>query len=218
MSDLKLVIGNKNYSSWSLRAWLYLRQCGISFREHRIPLDSEVWEREIGKYSPSRRVPVLHHGECVIWDSLAICEYVNEGFGKGTGWPEDVTDRARARAISAEMHAGFPHLRGELPMNCRARIPGLHFSQAAENDIRRIRAIWRSCRERSGLNGPWLFGRFGIADAMYAPVVMRFKTYEVSLAGMEQDYMSTMLSLSGIKEWLAAAEAEEEYIEAEERG
>ncbi len=217
MSELTLVIGNKNYSSWSLRAWLFLKQVGVTFCEHRIPMDTERWQREIGQYSPSRRVPVLRHGSQVVWDSLAICEYVNERFADGKGWPEEVERRAHARSISAEMHSGFPHLRGELPMNCRAHLPGLPISEAAGADVRRVLEIWRACRERYAGLGPYLFGDFSIADAMFAPVVMRFRTYEPAVGPLETAYMESMMALPALTEWLDAARAEKEIIEAEER-
>lgn len=212
MDAVELVIGNKNYSSWSLRAWLALKQLDIAFSEVRIPLDTHTWQREIGRHSPSRKVPVLKHGEHVVWESLAICEYASEQLGKGRGWPQSIEARAAARSVSAEMHSGFAALRDALPMNCRRRVSGFHAPEEAAKDIRRIRQIWRWCRENWGGNGEFLFGEFCIADAMYAPVVSRFRTYGVRMGPVEKAYMDTIQSLDAMQEWLEAAATESEVI------
>jgi glutathione S-transferase len=202
-----LVIGNKNYSSWSLRPWLLLRHHGIAFDEVRLPLDTMEFERDIARWSPSGRVPVLHRGDLVVWDSLAICEYANEAYLDGGGWPRDIAARALARAVSAEMHSGFMALRNALPLNCRRRAKGFVVPSEAQRDIERIARIWRECRARAGA-GEFLFGDFTIADAMYAPVVLRFRTYGVELGDIERRYAAAILALPALREWLAAAEAE----------
>jgi glutathione S-transferase len=212
MHGVELIIGNKNYSSWSLRAWLCLKQLGVKFDEVRIPLDTHTWQREIGKHSPSRMVPVLKNGEHVVWDSLAICEYASEQLGNGRGWPQPVDARAAARSVSAEMHSGFAALRDALPMNCRRRVSGFHAPEDAAKDIRRIRQIWRWCRETWGAEGEFLFGDFCIADAMYAPVVSRFHTYGVRMGPVEKAYMDAMTGLAAMQEWLQSATDESEVI------
>ena len=209
---LVLVIGNKNYSSWSLRAWLALRQLGVAFTELRIPLDTNAWNREIGRHSPSRMVPVLKQGDHVIWDSLAICEYVSEQLANGRGWPKAAQARAVARSVSAEMHSGFRALREALPMNCRRRVAGFRAPENAAEDIRRIRQIWRWCRENWGGRGDFLFGDFSIADAMYAPVVSRFHTYGVRTGAVGRAYMDAILGLDAMQEWLRSAAVESEVI------
>ena len=208
-SDLPLlIIGNKNYSSWSLRPWLLLRTFDVAFRELKLPLDTAEFEARIGDYSPSRRVPALHDGDVRLWDSLAIAEYVNERWLGGRGWPADLAVRAHARAISAEMHSGFTALRQEMPMNCRKRVTGRTFGADAENDIVRVQAIWRDARRRHAGPGKFLFGHFGVADAMYAPVVLRFVSYGVALAPDVQGYADAIVSMPAMQEWLADAVTE----------
>lgn len=215
-NSLVLIIGNKNYSSWSLRAWLALKQLGVSFTEVRIPLDTNAWKREIGRHSPSRMVPVLKRGDQVIWDSLAICEYASEQLGGGRGWPEDADARAAARSVSAEMHSGFAALREALPMNCRRRVAGFRAPEEAARDIRRIRQIWRWCRENWGDGGDFLFGEFSIADAMYAPVVSRFHTYGVRTGTVGKAYMDAIMGLDAMQEWNRSATGESEVIHQSE--
>ena len=209
-----LVIGNKNYSSWSLRPWLLLRHHGIAFDEVRLPLDTPEFAATIGQWSPTRQVPVLRHGELTLWDSLAICEYVNETWLEGGGWPRAVAARALARVVSAEMHAGFLALRRSLPLNCRRRARGFVVNEAAQHDIDRVRAIWRDCRMRHADDGAFLFGAFSIADAMYAPVALRLLSYGVPVDGVERRYIDTLLELSALQEWLQAAELEVETVPA----
>ncbi|MHB8447461.1 MAG: glutathione S-transferase family protein [Rudaea sp.] len=199
-----LVVGSKNYSSWSLRPWLLLRQFGVAFEEIVLPLDVPEFYARIADYSPTGRVPVLHDGEVRVWDSLAIAEYANERWLGGRGWPAAAAARALARAISAEMHSGFAALRSELPMNCRKRVKNHPASKQAQADIARVKAIWRETRERFGKDGPFLFGAFGIADAMYAPVVLRFVSYDVALDPAERAYADTILALPAMQDWLAA--------------
>lgn len=218
MSDLTLIIGNKNYSSWSLRAWFFLKQSGLPFREIRIPLDTAQTKAQIAKYSPAGRVPVLLDGKLAVWDSLAICEYLNEQCLGQKGWPADPAARARARSVSAEMHSSFQGLRSEMPMNCRARRSGVVPSAAAQADIDRVTAIWESCRRDHGAGGPWLFGSISIADAMYVPVASRFQTYGVPAPAAAAAWVKAVLGHPAYGEWLAAARAEAEVISGEERG
>jgi glutathione S-transferase len=205
---LRLVIGDKHLSSWSLRPWLLLRHCGLPFEEIRLPLDTERFRDEIGRYAPTRRVPVLLDGELTVWDSLAICEYVDELTG-GTAWPADAGMRATARSLAAEMHSGFAALRSEWSM--KAALDGLAVPLSAEGqaDLGRIDAIWRECRERHGARGPWLFGdRYTIADAMYAPVMLRCRTYGASLSPPSHAYYSHALNDPHLQEWIRAARDE----------
>jgi glutathione S-transferase len=218
MPDLQLVIGNKAYSSWSLRPWLLLRESKIPFQEIQIPLYLPESPRLIREHSPSGRVPALIHGEIRIWDSLAICEYVAERFPEALGWPQAPATRAVARAVCAEMHSGFAAVRTELPMNVRGRRAGVIPSPAARAEIDRILEIWSDCRQRFGAGGDFLFGRFGIADAMYAPVVTRFATYGIELAGAEREYSNAVHALPSLQEWTKAGQAEARVITASERG
>ena len=217
MPSLTLVIGNKNYSSWSLRPWLLLRQAGIPFEEVRIPLYAPGSTETLATWSPSGKVPALHDGDLRVWDSLAICEYLNERFPDKQLWPADAAARAMARSVSAEMHAGFDALRQNMSMNIRARYPGKGRTPECLADIERILAIWTDCRARFGAGGDFLFGRFSIADAMYAPVVLRFQTYGVALTGAAKDYAEAVLALPALKEWVADGVAETERIEMFER-
>ena len=198
-----LIIGSKNYSSWSLRPWLLLRQFGVDFDEIKLPLDTPEFYARIHDYSPSGRVPALAHGDVHVWDSLAIAEYINETFLGGRGWPADAQARAFARSISAEMHSGFSALRNEMPMNCRKRVANHPSSDACKYDIARVKSIWREARLRFGKGGDFLFGAFCIADAMYAPVMFRFLFYGVALDGVERTYADTLRALPAIGDWLA---------------
>jgi len=209
MTKLTLVIGNKNYSSWSLRAWLAMKQAGLEFAEVRIPLDGSTTHEEIRRYSPSGKVPVLIDGDLKVWESLAICEYVADRFASDL-WPADVAQRAIARSICAEMHAGFQNLRENMPMDCRNRYPGEGMTDGVQAEIDRIFAIWRECRQKFGTGGDMLFGKFTVVDAMFAPVVMRFVTYEVKLDSEAKAYTDAILSLPAIQEWVAAACSESE--------
>ena len=204
-----LIIGNKNYSSWSLRAWLLLRVCGVPFDELRLPLDTPEFAARIAQLSPNRRVPALHDGAVRIWDSLAIAEYANERWLAGRGWPADAHARAVARAVSAEMHSGFIALRRELPFNCARRASGVRLGDDAAADVARVLAIWEEARRRFGAGGGFLFGDFCIADAMYAPVALRFVSHGVALDGVARAYVDALLALEAMSEWLAAAATEE---------
>jgi glutathione S-transferase len=199
-----LVIGNKNYSSWSLRPWLALKVFGFDFDEKRIPLDTAGSKEAILAFSPAGKVPVLVDGKTTVWDSLAILEYVAEKNPKL--WPSAPADRAKARAISAEMHSGFPNLRNHMSMNVRKRYPGKGRTPEVLAEIERIKAMWNEAKR------PFLFGPFSAADAMYAPVVLRFRTYEVDLPKAARSYYDAMLELPAMREWIAAAEREAESI------
>ena len=201
-----LVIGNKNYSSWSLRPWLAMKVLGIAFDEKRIPLYRDGAKAEILRYSPGGKVPILHDGATVVWDSLAILEYLAERYPQL--WPRDPAERARARSIAAEMHSGFAKLREHMSMNIRKRYPGKGRTPEVMQEVERIQEIWGAAR------GPFLFGSFGAADAMYAPVTLRFRTYEVELAPATRRYADALLALPAMREWIAAAEREAEAIPA----
>ncbi|TXS95478.1 glutathione S-transferase family protein [Parahaliea maris] len=219
MSAVRLVIGNRNYSSWSLRAWLSLRKSGVSFEEIVLPLDTPEFAARVGQYSPSRTVPVLQHGEHCIWDSLAICEYVNEQFAGGEQWPGDPAARAFGRSLVAEMHSGYGALRGAMPMNFRARGRVVARNPALEADIARVIERWQTSRERYAADGPWLLGRFSIADAFFAPVVVRFGGYTVELPpGPVADYAVHLRSDPDMLDWEAAAAAETWIVQADEAG
>jgi len=210
-----LYIGNKNYSSWSLRPWLLLKQAGIEFQERRLAIFSDEFRDVIGRLSPAGRVPVLKDGDLVIWDSLAICEYIAEQYPHSHAWPEAVAARAHARAICAEMHSGFPALRNHMPMDCRNRdlAGSVVIEGKLAGETQRIREMWRECREKYAGDGPFLFGHFSIADCMYAPVVFRFRTYLPPLGDLEQAYCHTLLALPAMREWLEASELETETID-----
>jgi glutathione S-transferase len=201
----KLIIGNKNYSSWSLRPWLLMKEAGIDFDEHRIVLDTPTYKQEIMAYSDAGQVPVLQLGDVKVWDSLAICETVAERWPEKQLWPADPDERAHARAISAEMHAGFDVLRECMPMNCRAM-------------GRKVPIPDELCHRRYGGRGRWLFGEFSVADAMYAPVVLRLRTYGINLPESAGYYPHRLLESGAMQDWLAAAECETEVIEADEKG
>ncbi len=218
MSVLTLVIGNKNYSSWSLRPWLLLAQAGIEFVEVRVGLRSPDFAARVRAYSPAGKVPALRHGSLAVWDSLAICEYVAEAFPAIRAWPRAVEERALARCVSAEMHSGFGALRAQMPMNVRASGRRVPSTPELEADIARVCAIWRECRELGKARGPFLFGDFSVADAMYAPVAFRFATYGVALGPVEAAYAESLRRLPALLKWAEAAAAESETIEASEVG
>jgi glutathione S-transferase len=208
MADFTIYIGNKNYSSWSLRAWLMLKAAGVPFQEVLIPLWQPDSKSEVLRHSPSGKVPALVQGDVTVWESLAIGEYLAEQVPAAGLWPKDNAARAAARAASAEMHAGFLPLRRHLPMNMRASVPGREIPPEVRLDIDRIAAIWRDCRRRFGAGGPHLFGRFTIADAMFAPVASRFRTYQIALDGQAQSYADALFAHPPLQEWESAARAE----------
>ena len=209
-----LVIGNKNYSSWSLRPWLLLRHFGVDFEEIRLLLDTPGFAAEVLRHSPTGKVPALHDGEVAVWDSLAICEYANERWLDGRGWPADLRQRALARAAAAEMHSGFTALRTQLPMNSRRRPDGYRWDAAAQHDIDRVQALWRQLRHDHGAGGDFLFGRFGIVDAMFAPVAVRFDGYGVAVDDTAAAYLQALFALPAMHEWRQAAAQESEHVAA----
>ncbi len=214
MADLTIYLGNKNYSSWSLRPWLVLKHTTVAFDEVVIPLYQPGSSETVRKYSPSGKVPVLHHGSTVVWESLAICEYLAEAFPHFGLWPSDPAARAQARAVSNEMHAGFAALRRHFPMNVRSSFPHRERIAEAQADINRVMAIWRDCRSRFGIGkGEFLFGPFTIADAMYAPVVTRFRTYHIELEREADAYCNKIMALPAMQEWIAAARNEPMIVE-----
>ncbi|SDS03717.1 glutathione S-transferase family protein [Bradyrhizobium canariense] len=211
---LKLVIGNKNYSSWSMRPWLALRASNIAFDEVFIPLyTGEADKKRILAFTRSGKVPALVDGDITVWDSLAIIEYAAERFPEARLWPEDRASRAHARSISAEMHSGFAALRNECGMNLHRPVGAITLSADARDNIARIEQIWIECRERYRKFGPFLFGAFSGADAMYAPVVHRFRTYAIELAPEARVYMDAMMALPAFQEWTRAGLAETIVIE-----
>ncbi len=212
----KLLIGNKNYSSWSLRAWLLLREAGIEFEEQRIQLDAPDTHDTICGFSPAGKVPILILDDVTVWDTLAIAETAAERWPEKRLWPDGPAARAHARSISAEMHSGFEVLRECMPMNCRAMGRKVPLPDELTDDIDRIIAIWSDCHHRYG--GEWLFGDFSIADAMFAPVVLRFRTYGINLPDSAYVYAVRLLQSEAMQSWLAAAESEVEVIECEEKG
>ena len=207
---LQLVIGNKNYSSWSMRPWLALRANNIPFEEVFIPLytDNPADKQRILSFSRAGKVPSLVDGDITVWDSLAIIEYLAERFPEARLWPEDRAARAHARSISAEMHSGFLPLRNECGMNLHRPIGAVTLSADARANIARVEQIWTDCRARYGKAGPFLFGAFTGADAMYAPVVHRFRTYAIKVGPLAQAYMQTMMALPAFAEWTRAGLAE----------
>ena len=212
--SLTLVIGNKNYSSWSMRPWVALKACNIAFDEVSIPLyTGDADKQRILAFSRSGKVPVLVDGDVTVWDSLAIIEYAAERFPDAQLWPEDRASRAHARSVSAEMHSGFAALRNECGMNLHRPVGAKALSADARADIARIQESWAECRERYGKLGPYLFGAFSGADAMYAPVVHRFRTYAIGVSLPVRDYMDTMMALPAFQEWTRAGLAETLLIE-----
>lgn len=211
-----LIIGNKNYSSWSLRGWLALAATGAPFEEVVIALDQPETRAAIAAHSPAGRVPILKAGALVVHDSLAIAEFLAERHPDRHLWPRSADARAVARSVVSEMHAGFAALREQLPMNIRRKVDGVRPDEAARADIERITAIWRNCLAEWGGDGPYLFGAYSIADMYYAPVVMRFLGYDVRVGETEAAYMATMTDRPDLAAWVEAAGREPWVIEAEE--
>lgn len=200
---LKLIIGNKKYSSWSLRPWIALKVAGIPFEEKVIPFETEEFKRDVGGVSGTGKVPVLIDGDIKIWESLAILEYLAEKFPDAGLWPKDVAARAHARVVANEMHAGFQAMRNHLPCNFARRIIKRELTPEVIANVKRVEALWADCRARFGKGGPFLFGAFSNADAMYAPVVGRFHTYDVDVGEGTRAYMKTMMALPAWQQWTA---------------
>lgn len=213
MTDFTLVVANKNYSSWSLRAWLMLKQAGAEFEHVVVPLRQTATKAEILRHSPSGKLPALRHGDLVIWESLAIGEYLHDIFPKAKLWPKNIGACAVARSVSAEMHSGFQAFRGHFPMNMRSSFPNRGVTPEVQSDINRITALWHDCRKRFGKGGDFLFGGPTIADAMYAPVVSRFLTYKVELDEEAHAYCDAISAVPAFQEWYAAARNEPMIIE-----
>jgi len=208
MSDLTLVIGNRNYSSWSLRAWLAAEQTGAPFATEQVWFDEDRDRRRRLSFGPTGKVPVLIHGTVVVWDSLAIGEYLAECFPEAGLWPHDQVARARARALCAEMHAGFPAIRERLSMNIRASRPHRDRGPEVAAEVERVVAIWTDTRREFGKGGPYLFGTRTLADAFYAPVVTRFRTYNVPLDGAAAAYAAAVVELPAMQDWMSRAASE----------
>lgn len=212
MSNLTLVIGNRNYSSWSLRPWLALKATGQPFEDVLIALRRPETKAEILRHSPAGKLPVLRHGDLTVWESLAICDYIAETWPAAKLLPDDPATRAVARSVMSEMHAGFAALRRDLPMDINKLSPlaqrGVTPGEEAQADIARVQQIWRDCRSRFGKDGDFLFGRFSLADAMYAPVATRFRTYGVAMDPVSAAYVDAIYALPAMREWCAAAAKE----------
>lgn len=210
----RLVIGNKNYSSWSLRAWLFLRESGIDFEEIRIPMFTDHWRTEVARHTPAGRVPVLLDGDLAVWDTTAIYEHVRERHPQAVGWPQDPRARALARSVAAEMHSGFLAIRGELPQNLKARCqrPLESISESARAQVARVKETWTTCRTRHGEGGPWLFGRFTLPDVVYAPVALRFVTYGIPVEGAAAGFVEAVRGLPSVQEWIRDAQQEGERL------
>lgn len=215
---MKLIIGNKNYSSWSLRAWLFLSAHSVDFEEVKIYLNKRDTAERIRKFNKAGKVPALVDGDLIVWDSLAICEYISETRLDAKGWPQDVEARALARSSCAEMHSGFFVLRERLPMNCRAKGRRVEIGRELAREIKRIDELWCSFRKRYKQQGDYLFGGFSIADCMFAPVVFRFMTYGIETSKTSSTYIQTMLNHPKMELWLEQAREEREVIEEEEAG
>jgi len=216
MSPPILVIGNKNYSSWSMRPWLLLRHFGVQFEERRLLLDTPEFERDIAHWSPTGRVPVLIDNGVTVWDSLAICEYANERWLDGAGWPRERSARAQARAAAAEMHSGFAALRTQLPMNSRRQPDAYRWDAKAQAEIDRIQRLWAELSARHGAGADFLCGDFGIVDAMFAPVAIRFLGYGVPLDDASRRYVDALQRVPAFAQWREEASRETERIEATE--
>ena len=212
---MKLVIGNKNYSTWSLRPWLLMTHFNVNFTELIESLAPEKLSERLAQYSDSKKVPVLINKELNVWDSLAICEYVNEQCLAGRGWPKDPAQRAIARSVSAQMHSGFGAIRNEMPMNIRAK-RRIELSEEAKNEINQMQLLWHRLLQNS--NGPWLFGEFSIADCMYIPVILRFETYGISLLPSTKQYRDAVFANEAVKQWIDAALQETEIVAVDEAG
>ena len=216
MSALTLIIGNKNYSSWSLRPWVFMTHNKMDFAEKRVALFTDTTDEELTQYNSDFKVPILKDGDLVVWDSLSILEYVSERYLDSRGWPREVNARAIARSVSAEMHSSFANVRSELPMNCRKKFHNVKLSPNTEREIERIKTLWRNCRTRFGEDGEWLFGQYSIADAMFAPIALRFDGYSIALNGIEEAYVRSVLQQPEIVEWIEAGKIEKEVIGEDE--
>jgi glutathione S-transferase len=209
----RLYIGNRNYSSWSLRPWLFMHAFDVAFDDEVIPLDTPEFQAQVARVSPTLRVPVLVDGATHVWDSLAICLYAMERWIGPAGLPEDLSARASALSVIAEMHSGFSALRTHCPMNIRRRA-GCAIPHAALSDAQRVQTLWQDCRQKFGADGDFLFGKFSLADAFYAPVVTRFLSYELPMDAISRRYAQALMDAPSMRHWVAAAQAEEWVLSA----
>jgi glutathione S-transferase len=220
MSKLKLVIGNKNYSTWSLRPWFFLKQLGIEFEEEMVWLFEDDMEAKLEKYFSNSKVPVLVEDDSNhstnIWDTLAIIEYAADKYPEKNGWPTDLKTRAKARSVAAEMHSSFTDLRNALPMNIRKHFPNHPITDGVQTDLNRIYALWDYCRENKVSNGPWLFGDFSGTDAMFAPAVMRLINYDIKLTGFAAEYVDFVHNSATMQEWIEGSKSETKIVGADE--
>lgn len=220
MRSLKLVIGNKNYSTWSLRPWFFLKQLGIPFDEELVFLFEEDTNKKLEAYFSNEKVPVLVDNDTdealQVWDTLAIIEYIADKYPEKQGWPADLKTRAIARAVSAEMHSSFTDLRNSFPMNIRKHYPNYPIDDSVQRDLNRIFALWDYCRANTVSDGPWLFGAFSATDAMFAPVVMRLINYDVKLSGFSADYVGFVHNCTTMQEWIEGSKSETQVIEQDE--
>lgn len=212
---MKLYIGNQNYSTWSLRAWLIFAQCELDVEIEKLALFSEEFYATLKDKNPAAKVPALIDGDIAVWDSLAILEYVNEVVLDGKAWPESVAERAKARALACEMHSGFFALRGEMPMNCRAK-RRVNLSEQALKEIERVDAMWSE--QMAAYPEQFLFGEWSIADAMYAPLALRFETYQIALSPLAQSYQQKVLNSPAMQRWLDEASLETDIVDEDEAG
>lgn len=216
MSTLTLVIGNKNYSSWSLRPWILMKHYGIDFNEIRVPLFEKSTKKNLASYNSDYKVPVLIDNDLQIWDSLSIMEYLSEKYLDHGGWPKNQTARAMARSMSNEMHSSYANIRKELPMNCRKKFTSVIPSKDAQLEIQRVTYLWDQMRSDYGDNGDWLFGRYSIADAMFAPLALRFHGYNVELDTISKAYVNSVVAHPKVVEWIEAGKLESEVIQEDE--
>jgi len=214
---MKLYIGNKNYSTWSLRAWLIFDKSTIKFEEEKLTLDSKAFYQVLKNVTPTQKVPSLVDGKTTVWDSLAICEYINDVYLSGSAWPTAAHEKAKARALACEMHSGFNAIRNEIPMNIRAKRKVVLTNQAQE-EIRRIESIWSEQHLQFKELGGWLFGQWSIADAMFAPVALRLGTYGIKLNAHATAYLDQVLNCPSIQRWIADAALETDIVESDEAG
>jgi len=213
---MKLIIGNKNYSSWSLRPWLLLKHFNIEFDEEQHDLYTKTYESEVAKYDTDYKVPILKDGDLLVWDSLSILEYISEQYLDGKGWPSNTEVRAVARSISHEMHSSFTNIRNEMPMNCRKSYRDIALSHESQQEIERIKSIWQRCRDQYGSQGEWLFGDFSIADAMFAPIAIRFNGFNIALNALEKNYVNSQLNHPHLQKWIKDGKQETTIIKIAE--
>ena len=214
--SLQLIIGNKNYSSWSLRPWVFMQQNKIAFTEERVALYEQDTNKILSRYRSDFKVPILIDDEIEVWDSLSILEYLSEQYMDGSGYPEDIEARALARSVSNEIHSSFMNVKNELPMNCSKKFSHISLSLEAKEEVKRITDIWQMCKSKRQTQGEWLFGDYSIADAMFAPIALRFSGYNIKLDDNAQAYVQSVLKQPCVAEWMAQGRAEKEVIQEDE--